>query len=70
MVIKLICVAAVPVVVSLTLFLTNPKFVRQTDDADEDSKARSAKKIFKWTAVISVLAWAIMWLVNYYMNKR
>ena len=54
---------ATPFVLSGILCTMNPKFIR-TDDATD------RKKIVKWTALMTLVVWAGLYLLNMYLKKQ
>jgi hypothetical protein len=60
--VTMIAAGVVPVLVFLVLFFLSPKFV-QVRNGNEYT--RSLKKVFTWTALMSILLWIGIYLFTY-----
>ncbi len=54
---------ATPFVLSFCLYMANPKFVHTDNQVDR-------KKIVKWAAIMTIVVWAGLYLLNMYMKKQ
>jgi len=54
---------ATPFVIAFGLYLINPSFVNSKNETDR-------KKIIKWSAVITIIIWLMLYLANFYFKKK
>src|SRR5207253_10857425 len=62
----LIIAAIIPVIAFLIFYFSGFSF---TQDKEGDKDVRSVKKVFIWTAVATLLGWAIIFAYKYFVGS-
>lgn len=61
-----IIAAVIPVILFVALYFISPSFVKNKDSGKE---VRSTGKVFAWTAIVTIVAWACIYGYTLYISQ-